>query len=210
MRNLRTAAISTAAIIVLALGLTACVGTRQKLTGPGVRVTPLATIKTVFTTPTVEVHDVASRGISVRDLVEETDGSVGVVVLFAGGRGVTQISDQGGIGRLTGNFLVRSRHIFWQHGFTTVVFDSPSDSSEDLRPVHHSTAFAEDVGAVIHHLRRSYGLPVWLVGTSRGTVAVAAAASRLGKNSPDGVVFTASLFEGNRTASVLDLPLEKL
>ena len=195
--------------LALAISLTACVG-REKLAGEGVRTTPLAAINAVSAVPVIEVHDVLSRGGAVRVLVEETDDAVAVAILFAGGRGATHISDQGRIGSLGGNFLIRSRHAFRRHGFTTVVFDSPSVSTHDLRPFHHGQTFANDVGKVIHHLRRTYGLPVWVIGTSRGTVAVGNVAARLGKNAPDGVVFSSSLFDGNRTADVYDLPLEDI
>ncbi|MBT4490293.1 MAG: alpha/beta hydrolase [Rhodospirillaceae bacterium] len=194
----------------LVLTLAACIGGRKPLSGPDVKITPSAAIRVLSVAPIAEVHDVANRGISVRVLVEGSAQSTAVVILFAGGRGVTKISDQGLIGRLKGNFLVRSRYRFRAHGFMTAIFDSPSDWVEDLRPIHDGTAFASDVGAVIRHLRSLYDLPVWVIGTSRGTVAAANAASRLGKNKPDGAVFTASLFDGNQTASVFDLPLEKV
>lgn len=194
--------------VSLVLALAACVSGREKLAGPDVRSLPTAMVKVLSTAPLAEVHDVVSGSNTVRVLVESSADPVGVVILFAGGRGVTAISDRGLIGRLAGNFLVRSRHLFWQHDYMTVVFDSPSYATEDLRPIHDGEAFAGDIAALIGHLRQTYKLPVWVIGTSRGTVAAANAASRLGKDSPDGVVFTASLFEGYRTADVFDLPLE--
>ncbi len=196
--------------VILALALGACVGGREKLSGAGILNTPLASINVVSAKPSVKVHDVANRGLSVRVVIEKSEPAVGVVILFAGGKGPTHISNQGDIGQMAGNFLVRSRHLFRRHGLTTVVFDSPSDATEDLRQIHDGAAFAGDVGAVIQHLRRHFGLPIWIVGTSSGTVAVANAASRFGKNAPDGVVFTSSLFDGNRTAGVFDLPLENI
>ncbi len=201
--------IARAILVILGVSVAACVG-REKLAGEGIRTTPLAAINAVSSFPVIEVHDVLSRSGAVRVLVEETDDPVAVAILFAGGRGVTRISDNGRIGSLAGNFLIRSRHMFRRHGFITVVFDSPSDSTQDLRPFHDGQTFANDVGKVIHHLRRTYGLPVWVVGTSRGTVAAGNAAARLGKDSPDGVIFSATLFDGNRTADVYDLPLENI
>jgi pimeloyl-ACP methyl ester carboxylesterase len=53
---------------------------------------------------------------------------------------------------------------------------------------------AEDIGKVADDLRKRFpGLPVFLVGTSRGTISAAAAGQRLGK-SVEGVVLTATLF----------------
>ncbi len=183
---------------------------REPLTGPQVKRSERAVIKVVSRTPTTEVHDVASRDAQVRILVEKTTPAVGVVILFAGGRGATMISPEGRIGQLAGNFLIRSRHLLWAQGLTTVVFDAPSDNEDDLRWIHDSEEFAADVGAVIRHLRKELKLPIWLIGTSRGTVAIANAASRLQKDKPDGVVFSATLFESGRFSDVFEFDLEKI
>ena len=196
--------------IVLLVALSACVSGREKLAGTGVNVTPTAAVKVLSSTPLAEVHDITSGSDTVRVLVESSSSPSAIAILFAGGKGATGITNDGHITKLRGNFLVRSRYNFWPRSIMTVVFDSPSGVTEDLRPIHASQSFADDVGAVIGHLRKTFNLPVWVVGTSRGTVAVANAASRLDQNAPDGVVFTSSLFDGNRTASVFDLPLEKV
>jgi hypothetical protein len=194
----------------LVLILVSCVSGREKLAGPGVKSMPTAMIKVLSTTPVSEIHDVISGTDTVRILVETSSEPKAIAILFAGGRGPTGITNDGFITKLSGNFLVRSRHSFWFEDIMTAVFDSPASVTQDLRPIHDGQGFADDVGAVINHLRKTYNLPVWVVGTSRGTVAAANAAARLGDKGPDGVVFTSSLFYGGRTASVFDLPLEKV
>jgi hypothetical protein len=58
---------------------------------------------------------------------------------------------------------------------------------------------AQDLGKVIADVRTRVGGPVWLVGTSRGTISAANAASRLtGPAAPDGIVLTSALMVGNR------------
>jgi hypothetical protein len=195
---------------VLAIALVRPTVAREPLSGPQVKRTERAVINVVSTTPAIEVHDVASRDAQVRILVEKTTPAVGVVILFAGGRGATMISPEGRIAQLAENFLIRSRQLFWAQGLTTVVFDAPSDNEDDLRWFHDSEAFAADVGAVIRHLRKELKLPIWLIGTSRGTVAVANAATRLRKDRPDGVVFSATLFESGRFSDVFEFELEKI
>jgi len=56
----------------------------------------------------------------------------------------------------------------------------------------------EDTGKVVADLKRRFpGLPVFLVGTSRGTISAASIGKRLGP-AVDGVVLTATLFLATR------------
>jgi pimeloyl-ACP methyl ester carboxylesterase len=59
-------------------------------------------------------------------------------------------------------------------------------------------AHAEDTGRVVADLKTRYpGLPVFLVGTSRGTISAASAGRRL-RPGVDGVVLTATVFLASR------------
>jgi len=144
-----------------------------------------------------EVEDVKSRGETTRLLVEKGDNPFVTLVLFAGGKGVMNISDRGFIGWGLGNFLVRSRRLFWNHGAITAVIDAPTDERKTLHEFRRTEDHAKDVGAVIKHLRAKYALPVWLVGTSRGTNSVANAGLRLKSNKLDGIVLTATMLAFN-------------
>jgi len=158
------------------------------------------------------VEDVKTpRGESVRLLVEKGSDSWVTVVLFAGGHGVLGITEDGALRDLGGNFLVRSRSRFVYFGAVAAVIDAPSDNSNSLHGFRDSPEHAEDVGAVIRHLKAKYRLPVWLVGTSRGTNSVANAAVRLGADSADGIVLTASMLSAPRRGTqVLAMNLEKV
>lgn len=123
-----------------------------------------------------------------------------VAILFAGGAGKVNLEREAGRAVLDrGNFLVRSRRLFAASGIVAAVMDAPSDQSHGLEDEFRlGAAHAEDVGRVVADLRSRFaGLPVILVGTSRGTVSAASAASRLG-NRVDGVVLTATLFLASR------------
>lgn len=160
----------------------------------------------------IEVHDVSSRGERTRLLVETTNKAVAIAVLFSGGKGATRISKQGRIGWGKNNFLIRSRTLFLNNGISTAVIDAPTDKPHDLRfGFRRSVEHATDIGEVIAHLRRTFNLPVWLVGTSRGTNSVASAAAHLGANGADGIVLTASMLSWNEKGDqLLELPLEKI
>jgi hypothetical protein len=160
-----------------------------------------------------EVVDVESpRGVSVRMLIKPAQYAWASVILFAGGRGVLRIPDDGKLKRLKGNFLVRTSKHQAKHGIIAAVIDAPSDRPDDLYGFRDSEDHATDIAAAIAYMRNRYQLPVWLSGTSRGAVSVANAATRLqGPAAPDGVILTSSVFEANdKGASVMELDLGRI
>lgn len=120
------------------------------------------------------------------------------VLLFPGGQGVADIPDRPDAGwARQGNFLVRSRELFRQHALFVAVLDAPSDHKGEggLGAFRIAPEHAEDVALVIADLRRrAPGTPVWLVGTSRGTISAVNAAARLKPpRAADGLVLTSTL-----------------
>lgn len=137
-----------------------------------------------------------------------------VVVLFTGGLGGLQLSATGEFGGGRGNFLVRSRARFVAQGFAVAVIDAPSDrqSPSYLSGFRQTAEHAADVRAVVADLRGRFGLPVVMVGTSAGTISVAAAALALRDGGgPDAIVLTSTIL-WNRPSlpSVSDMPVELL
>ena len=124
-------------------------------------------------------------------LVRPNGAPVATVVLFAGGNGLLGLGS-GKLG-LAGNFLVRNRGRFAAQELLVAVIDSPSDHPGGLDGFRASAAHAEDVGAVIAALRQEANVPVWLIGTSMGTVSAANGAARLTAGGPDGVVLTSTV-----------------
>jgi pimeloyl-ACP methyl ester carboxylesterase len=120
------------------------------------------------------------------------------LVLFMGGRGALGLA-RGRIGPRNTNFLVRNRHRFAERGFLGAVVDVPSDRTQDaLVRFRTSAEHAADVRALIAALRAEAPVPVWLVGTSMGSVSAASVAARLTDGGPDGVVLTSSVMGANR------------
>ncbi len=131
------------------------------------------------------------------------------VVLFAGGHGALALS-AAGVGSLRGNFLVRNRARFAEHGLLVAVIDAPSDRGRaGLVSFRASREHAEDVRAVMAALRRMAAVPVWAVGTSMGTVSAANAAARLKEGGPDGLVLTSSITRTSRSTmeTLNDVPV---
>ncbi len=150
-------------------------------------------------------------GVSQSFMLIKPAHPVAAVVLFTGGGGVLDLSPAGyGGGR--NNFLVRSRQIFAAQGFVVAVVDLASDFKErgdNPEGVRLTEAHARDVQAVIAYLRKQAQVPVWLVGTSRGTISVVNAAVKLQDEPPDGIVLTSSVTRG-RQETVYDVDLKRI
>ena len=160
---------------------------------------------------TVQVVDVPSRpGVHQRILLITPDAPKAAVILFAGGGGDVNIGDDGRLGN-AGNFLVRSRALFAAHGLLVAVIDKPSDRV-DLGNFRETDRHVADVKAVMAWLRSRTKIPLWLIGTSRGTQSVAYAAVQLlgDEQAPQGIVLTSSMLGANREATVLDMDVDRL
>ena len=161
-----------------------------------------------------KVVDIPTRpGVTQRLLVLAPPSPKAAAILFAGGHGGLQISPEGTLGWGMGNFLIRARQLFVDQGLLTVVIDAPSDrqSPPYLAGFRHAAEHTADVQAVIAWVRQQSGLPVWLVGTSRGTQSIAAAATRLSRmDGPDGLVLTSTILTDPKAPPVTAMPLEKL
>ena len=104
------------------------------------------------------------------------------VVLLAGGNGVLNLNGQGDTRELQGNFLVRAVRLFLSRRLNVALLDAEPAlaapgglTNRRLTPEH-----AVHLGNVIAAVRRKWpGKPVWLVGTSNGTLSAVNAAARL-------------------------------
>ncbi|MBT5110848.1 MAG: alpha/beta hydrolase [Rhodospirillaceae bacterium] len=151
-------------------------------------------------------------GVTVSAIVVAPKVPRAVAILFSGGRGVIGVRPEGTI-RYASNFLVASRDRFARNGIVAVVVDAPSDRiNEGLEGgFRESAAHADDIRHVIQALRRDYKLPLWLVGTSRGSTSVANAGIRLQDAPPDGLVLTSSISRENRRGgNLLDMKLSEI
>ena len=114
------------------------------------------------------------------------------VILFSGSNGALNLSPEGIARWKPTNFLLRNRLRFAEHGFLVAAVDAPSDR-HDLYNFRTTSAHAEDVRGVIAALRKIADVPVWLVGTSMGTISAGNAAARLKEGGADGLVLISSV-----------------
>ena len=130
------------------------------------------------------------------------------LVLFAGGTGDIGLSQSGSF-RRGGNFLVKTRNKFAQQDMLVAVVDTPSDRSS-LDHFRTSKAHAIDIRSVINWLRKTADVPVWLVGTSRGTIPAAGVAGQLTTGGPDGIVLTSTVFGPSKRGTIYGANLKAI
>lgn len=164
---------------------------------------------------TERVVDIPTRpGVTQRILVLGPEKPKAAVILFAGGHGGLMLTPQGDMGWGKGNFLVRTRAMFAQQGLLVAVIDAPSDHQAPpyLSGFRQTREHATDVKAVIAWLKKEANVPVWLVGTSRGTQSAASLATTLplAEGGPDGIVLTSSILTDPRGRPVPDMPIDRI
>jgi acetyl esterase/lipase len=158
--------------------------------------------------------DIPTRpGVTERMVVLSPHAPKATVILFAGGHGGLQIGSSGSFGWGEGNFLVRTRALFAEQGLLTIVVDAPSDRQKPpyLGGFRQTPEHVADIKAVIAWARQQANVPVWLVGTSRGTQSAAFIATQLsGPDAPDGLVLTSTMLSDDVGRPVPAMPLDRV
>jgi pimeloyl-ACP methyl ester carboxylesterase len=138
-------------------------------------------------------------GVTESILFTATAHPIASLIMFPGNLGLVRA--------VRSNFLIRVVPNFVALDFNVAVADSPSDEPDGMPDgFRMSEAHATDIAAVIAFLRQRAAVPVWLVGTSRGTISAASVGVRLGPPRVDGVVLTSTVWAG----SIAQVPLEQL
>ena len=170
---------------------------------------------TLFAEQLVEVE--SPRGVTQKFLLIQPDNPKAAVILFAGGKGALKLYKGafGGSGMNWGknNFLVRTRKDFARHGLMVATVDAPSDHQGKkgmLGGFRSSQDHVQDIDAVIAKLREFADVPVWLVGTSRGTESVTNIAIT-SQQRPHGLILTSSMTVGDgKGRAVTDFDLSQI
>jgi len=92
----------------------------------------------------------------------------------------------------SGNFVSRTRDVFFASNFNVIVVYRATDLSA-LDYGYRVKDHVSEIANVVAYAKQQFGKPVWLVGTSRGTVSGTAAAIALGENEVQGLVITSSV-----------------
>ena len=128
------------------------------------------------------------------------------VLLFSGGSGGIGLRDGRPQSR---NFLIRSGEFFRAQGLNVAMLGNPSDKRQLDDTWRTSAMHRSDVSAVLADVRQRGSQALWLVGTSRGTVSVAALGIAL-QEQLAGLVLTASIGSYNVATSVPQQAIDQL
>lgn len=135
-----------------------------------------------------------------------------IAIMILGGDGQLRF-DANGPTSQRNNFLMRIRADMLRAGFLLAYPDKPSDQGP-LDNFRTDRRHAEDIKALILALKTRAEAPVFVIGTSRGTVSVANAAARIEPTLLAGALFTTTIFDRTegmyRFHSVHDVALEQI
>ncbi len=93
------------------------------------------------------------------------------------------------------NFLVRSREDFQNAGFNTfILFRAKSVAPGPMSTTYRArTEHLDEIKSLINYISKNTSGPIWLVGTSMGTISATSAAINIDNPKIKGVVLTASV-----------------
>lgn len=156
-----------------------------------------------------EVVEVETRGVSVPIYIVWKKDAVATVVLYSGGGGgYGKIGDNGWPG--SQNFLIRSAKIFASHPFNAVLVGRATDVPDLDGSARTSENHNQDNQAIFRTIKLKSAAPIWLVGTSMGTISATAAAIRNDGSNIAGIVLTSSVTSYSVKGAVPTQDLEKI
>jgi len=131
-------------------------------------------------------------------LARVPENSQAVVLLFPGSGGLIRLRRESGQIKFSqNNFLVRTRGEYVKRGVIAAIVDAPSDQQSGWGMTDEfrlGNNHATDIASVVADLRKRFtGVPLFLIGTSRGTISAASLAARF-KDTITGVALTATMF----------------
>jgi predicted dienelactone hydrolase len=157
-----------------------------------------------------EIKAISTRpGVTVQVLLNTpATPPKGIVVMFPGGGGAAMFKGKGGQIHLGRNFLVRTSPKFVQQGWAVAIVDAPSDQANGMSDwFRNSPEHVQDIRKVIDYLDSRGLKPLYLVGTSRGTLSVAYLGIELQDPRVKGLVLTSTL---GGSQFVGGLPLDRI
>jgi hypothetical protein len=114
----------------------------------------------------------------------------GTIVMLSGGAGDIGIERDGYL-RRGHNFVVRTRAAWNARGYAVLIPDTVAD--QNLRGVRSSLGYAQLVEHLVHFAHGQVRAPVFLLGTSQGSIAAMNGAAHAAPGSIGGVVLTESV-----------------
>lgn len=129
-------------------------------------------------------------GGAVRATFSSPDRPRAILIMFPGGTGDIGLQQDGHI-RHGNNFVVRTRGTWNRLGYAVLIPDTVNHLT--LRGQRRSAQYARLVEDIIAFVHRENSAPIFLVGTSQGTIAAVNAAAHAAPRDIAGIVLTESV-----------------
>ncbi len=157
--------------------------------------TPMACMAIAFLSGAARADDKVvdlrlSTGQTQRVLTATAEHSKGTIVMLPGGEGDLGL-ERGGDIRHDHNFVVRTRALWTSRGYSVVIPDTVDRAN--LRGMRSSLEYAGLVADLVAFAQKNLGGPVFLLGTSQGSIAAMNGAAHAKHGSISGVVLTESV-----------------
>jgi pimeloyl-ACP methyl ester carboxylesterase len=136
-------------------------------------------------------------------IVEPATKPWAVALLYVGGDGNMKLDAQGPTD-LKGNFLLRIANQLKGAGILLVYPDVPSDLQSGMGNRRNDESHAADAAAIVAWIRTRSTAPIFVVGTSRGTVSAANIGAHSAEGSLAGVVLTSSITRVSKQLGAVD------
>lgn len=115
----------------------------------------------------VETLDLAN-GCALRMAYSAPKHPTAILLMLPGGTGRVELTPKGHF-RHANDFTIRTRSDWLSRGYAVVIVDTPNDVT--LRGYRHTAAYADVLARVIQRIRQQSSRPVFLLGSSQGTIA---------------------------------------
>jgi pimeloyl-ACP methyl ester carboxylesterase len=132
----------------------------------------------------------------------------GTVVMLPGGAGDIGVDEDGDAAHGK-NFVVRTRDLWLAHGYAVMIPDA--EDGQNLRGLRNTPEYGKIVQDLVRAASTRAPGPVFLLGTSQGTVAAVNGAARLSKAELAGVILTESVSRHSKSGeTVFDASPERV
>ena len=118
--------------------------------------------------------------------LKQEHASATLILLPGGAGGIGKLDNAGWPG--SANFLIRSGRLFAAYGFNIAMVSRPSDIQDLDFAVRISERHLQDLHKVVDYVHALSDAPVWVVGTSRGTISATALAISEGDKGTNGAI----------------------
>jgi hypothetical protein len=150
--------------------------------------------------PPDTVYDLPLAGGQQRVLYVRPQSVRGTIVMLPGGAGEVEIGEDGDFAHGK-NFVVRTRDLWRARGYAVVIPDAVN--GQNMRGLRSSPEYARIVQDLVQFAHTKAPGPVFLLGTSQGSVAAMNGAAHLAKGELAGVVLTESVSRQSKSGETV-------